>query len=173
MVLLPATGSSFSRWCPAVRFFGVRLSCSELLHPRSQSSRGSLQVAEQGESIKVQLPLTPMELWDRQCLFQRAIRGCEACITVSLLPRLSPASALRRILHPRLHLCVCLQRMQPMRLWLRAVCGCQLLAASPLVYPGGSRCSHCVREVRGMTVLVLKGVSGHCTPCVSWIHFME
>lgn len=93
MVLLPATGSSFSRWCPAVRFFGVRLSCSELLHPRSQSSRGSLQVAEQGESIKVQLPLTPMELWDRQCLFQRAIRGCEACITVSLLPRLSPASA--------------------------------------------------------------------------------
>lgn len=89
----PAAGSAFSGWLPTVGWFRVCLSYMELLHLRSQSSRGSLQMAEQGGGIKVQLFQPIMEVFDRQYLLQRAVTGCHACIAVWFVSLLSPASA--------------------------------------------------------------------------------
>lgn len=49
----PVAEGALSRWLSTVSWFRVCLSYRELLHLRSQSSRGSLQMAEQGAGIKV------------------------------------------------------------------------------------------------------------------------
>lgn len=92
----PAAGSAFIRQLPTVSWFTVCLSSRDLLHLRSYFSRGSLQMTEQGRSVKIQLFQPNMEPFDRQYLLQRAIPRwlsfCQACITVWFLPLPSPAS---------------------------------------------------------------------------------
>lgn len=93
-----ATGSAFSRQLPTVSWFSVCHSYRELLHLTSQSSRNSLQMAEQSGSIKIQLFWPNMEFFDQRYLLQRAVSGHQACIAVWLLSLLS-------LLLPFLHRC--------------------------------------------------------------------
>lgn len=138
----PAAGSTRSRQLPAVSWFSICLGIRELLHLKSQSSTGSLQMAEQVGIIKVQLFWPNMELIDGWYLLQGAVLGGQTCIVVWLLP-LSPASIaflhrcwfLNKYLAPQTP-SQCLLSENSTHDTLRAVCGgrlsCELLAARSL-----------------------------------------
>ena len=136
----PVAGSALSRWFPVISWYRICLTYRELLHLRSQSSRSSFQMAEQDGGIKVQLFWPKMELFDRQYLFREPFLVVRPALqfdfflfsVLLLLPFHHRYWFLISILYPKLPLSFCFQRMQPMILWLRAVCGgglgCELLA---------------------------------------------